>query len=407
MKEYRGAACTLIGRRTRNQDNFLLNGQILPEKHGNDAASAAGLLEGPIFAAVVDGAGTKTTGETASELVCRHLWDVREKFEEVNDLSEVAEIINEALAAANLDIESVMEDEPTSKMGATAAVLLIYNGRAIFGNVGDSAVYLRRDGVMQKLTCDHTEGEELIARGALTREMLKNHSSKSKVTRKIGYMSFGRTDIMQFYDVIDVKDTDVFVLASPGVVQFMTPDDIDKGLQTCVDISKSAERVAKAAFNEFDSKDNITVLALRINEQVDTVGNKNAKIKPISSGGGVKVRTSLEIDPEIIKRIIYILIIAVILSVAAVYAIKTFPKDEMLTHVNQPGYTWGDTHDNTEEDENDSYPTGSESTDDESGKDDTEKSDDSDSDKDTDVKDSDDSGKSEDTESSDTSEKDD
>ncbi len=62
MKEYRSAALTMTGRRTRNQDNFLLNGQMLEAKHGNDNASASGVLEGPLLFVAVDGAGTITSG---------------------------------------------------------------------------------------------------------------------------------------------------------------------------------------------------------------------------------------------------------------------------------------------------------------------------------------------------------
>lgn len=346
MKEYRSAAYTFTGRRTRNQDNFLLNGQIPEAKHGNETAAASGEVSGPLLFAVVDGAGTKTTGETASHLVCKQLWAERDKFEEVHEIVQITSIINEALEKVNKEIESIMVDEPTSKMGATAAVLLIYNGKALFGNVGDSAVYLRRDGKMQKLTRDHTEGEELLARGALTEDMLKIHSSKSHVTRKIGYMTFNQTDIMQFYDVIDIQNDDVFVLASPGVVQYLSPDDISTGLQSCIDLTKSVERVVKSAMDH-DSKDNTTAMVVKVNDKIDSIGNTKVKAKPIRSRS-VHVHTSIEIDPNMLKKLAYVLATVAILAFSVIYVITQYPEDTKLVRIEYQD----DINDSADDDDN-------------------------------------------------------
>ena len=345
MKEYKSAAFTLMGRRTRNQDNFLLNGSFLDIKHSSDYTSASGKLSGTFFAAVVDGNGTKDTGDAASRLVCEKFNKAAEGIDELNDLSEAKDLINGVLQEANEQMESIVENNPNSKMGAGAAVLVIYGGKAIYGNVGDCAVYLRRDGVMKKLTTDHTEGEELVARGALTPDMLKNHSSRTKVTRMIGYLSFGQKDIMQFYDIIDVHDGDVFVLASPGIVQFMEAEDIDKGLQTCVDVLKSAERVVKAAHADFESKDNITLLVTRVNEEVDNVGSaKERKVKPIRrGGGGVRLHTTVNINPKTLLKIVYVAVIVLILAFSAIYLATNYPKKGHIQHINRDGQEWSDT----------------------------------------------------------------
>ena len=340
MKEYRCAANTLTGRRTRNQDNFLMNGKILDAKHGDDKLTISGTLKDALFLAVVDGAGTKQTGENASRLICEQLWNIREKFEEMNDLSDASSIINSALVESNKIIESVMEDEPTSKMGATAAVLLIYNEKAILGNVGDSAVYLRRDGKVKKLTTDHTEGEELLARGALTEDMLKINQAKTKVTRRIGYMSFGQTDIMQFYSIEDVRVGDIFILASPGVVQYIYPDDINDAVQSGVDVVKCAERIIKSSMDH-ESKDNATAMVLKISEPVDNIGNKKARIKPIKATN-VRVRTSLDLDPAIIKKVLYTLAVIFILGFSFFYIYKNYPRPQKLTHTYQKDYSWID-----------------------------------------------------------------
>ena len=342
MKEIKSAAYTMMGRRTRNQDNFLLGGNFLEEKHSSDYRSFSCKLDNLFFAAVVDGNGTKETGEAASRLVCDTFRKLHDSLEELNDLSEAGDLINAALFEANKVIEAMVENAPNSKMGATCALIIIYNDKAYYGNVGDSAVYMRRDGELKKLTTDHTEGEELIARGALTRDMLPNHSSKTKVTRMIGYLSFGRRDIMQFYDVMDVQNGDVFVLATPGIVQFMEAADIDKGLQTCIDVQKSAERVVKSAHADFESKDNITILIARISEETNSVGGgKVHKIKP-ARGGGVHLHTEVNVDPKAVLKGLYIAMIVVIFAIAFIYAYKAFPREQKLRHIDQGNYTWTD-----------------------------------------------------------------
>ena len=343
MKELKCAAYTMMGRRTRNQDNFLLGGTFLTEKHGSDSKTFSCKLDNLFFAAVVDGNGTKETGEAASRLVCETFQKLQDSLEELNDLTETGSLINSALVDANRVIEAIVENAPNSKMGATCALIVIYGGKVYYANVGDSAVYLRRNGVIKKLTTDHTEGEELIARGALTRDMLKNHSSKDKVTRNIGYLSFGQTEIMQFYNPMEIETGDVFVLASPGIVQFMAPEDIDKGLQTCIDVLKSAERVVKSAHGDFESKDNITALVVRVSEEADHVGSVKArKTKPVRGGGGVKLHTDVEIDPKAVLKVLYVIIIIVILIFSGIYMYKAFPREQKIQYVPFDGYKWED-----------------------------------------------------------------
>ena len=71
-------------------------------------------------------------------------------------------------------------------MGATAAVVVIWNGRAYLGHVGDCRVYLHRGGELKQLTKDQTLVAKMVALGQLTREEAAEHESRNEVTQAIG-----------------------------------------------------------------------------------------------------------------------------------------------------------------------------------------------------------------------------
>ncbi len=55
-------------------------------------------------------------------------------------------------------------------MGTTASVLLLTHGHYLIGQVGDSRVYLLRDGLLTQLTKDHSYVQEQVDAGFLTPE---------------------------------------------------------------------------------------------------------------------------------------------------------------------------------------------------------------------------------------------
>jgi protein phosphatase len=60
-------------------------------------------------------------------------------------------------------------------MGTTASVLVMSGARYLIGQVGDSRVYLLRDGALRQLTKDHSYVQEQVDAGFLTPEQARYH----------------------------------------------------------------------------------------------------------------------------------------------------------------------------------------------------------------------------------------
>src|SRR4029077_6272540 len=79
--------------------------------------------------------------------------------------------------------------------------------------VGDSRIYLLRDGRIQQVTEDHTVFNELIKRGKLPRDQIEKVAQQNAVTRAVGV--YERVEVDTLF--IEVLPGDQFLLASDGL----------------------------------------------------------------------------------------------------------------------------------------------------------------------------------------------
>jgi hypothetical protein len=115
---------------------------------------------------------------------------------------------------------------------------------------------------VHQLSEDHTYVNELVKRGALTREQAKNHPQANVLSRALGVQPTVAVDTMLF----DIDPGDTFLLCSDGLYNYfpdaaelaagMSSSDLDGGLQGM--ISKALER---------GGHDNCTGVAFRIGGQ--------------------------------------------------------------------------------------------------------------------------------------------
>ena len=120
---------SLKGRRKTNEDSMVID-------------PAIGLF------VVADGMGGHNAGEVASALAAKTL---HEFIEQAHDASE--SIVAEALVLANDEVLSAAAGNVTYEgMGTTVVAACIKDGSLVFGNVGDSRIYLMRDGSLEQLT---------------------------------------------------------------------------------------------------------------------------------------------------------------------------------------------------------------------------------------------------------------
>jgi PPM family protein phosphatase len=141
-------AHTITGRRENNED----------------ASIALRLGERTYLLAVADGMGGFAGGEVASSLVLEsvsaHL--TRQYGGRPLDPSTLRKAIEEVFPLAQARLREKKSSQPGLEgMGTTLSCALVSGDAFVIGNIGDSRVYLFRDGVFRQITEDHTHIQEL------------------------------------------------------------------------------------------------------------------------------------------------------------------------------------------------------------------------------------------------------
>ncbi|MDU0325251.1 protein phosphatase 2C domain-containing protein [Microbacterium sp. KSW2-21] len=213
------------------------------------------LAEYPLFV-VADGMGGHLGGEIASASTVDRLRAV------VDNQSVSTKNIEKALSRAVKDI--VAHPETTDEGTGTTLTGLYLETHTeephwVTLNIGDSRVYLLRDGEIVQVTTDHSVVQELIAAGRLSPEEAENHPYGNVITRAVGPSDSVKPDYLR----LDVLDGDRFVICSDGLTKELTDFGIRHFLDNNADPAAAVEAMMAAAL-ENGGRDNITIVVLDV-----------------------------------------------------------------------------------------------------------------------------------------------
>jgi len=220
-----------------------------------DANEDSYFAKSPVFA-VADGMGGAQAGEVASSLAA-------ESFDAVQRGDESPEAYLRAIAkTANARIHRLAQaDTSRSGMGTTFTAALVEGDEVGFAHVGDSRAYLWRDGQLKLLTSDHSLVEELRRQGRLTDEQAEDHPQRSIITRALGPERDVQVDTMTYR----ARPGDVYLLCSDGLTTMVKEQQIAAALSEAGTLDQAVARLVANA-NEAGGRDNITVVAFRVDE---------------------------------------------------------------------------------------------------------------------------------------------
>ncbi len=208
---------------------------------------------------VADGMGGHAAGEIASQMAVDVLIS---ELAAVNDLTAQAagEKFSEALKLANRTVyERTTKELEKSGMGSTASALLLSDTHYLIGHVGDSRIYLVRDGKMNQLTKDHSLVQEQVDAGLITAEQARNHPQSNVITCCIGMSGDIEPDVIAG----ETKVGDVFLLASDGLTGMVD----DRRLLQLLQSRASPERIVNAMIADANNNggiDNITAIVVKV-----------------------------------------------------------------------------------------------------------------------------------------------
>jgi serine/threonine protein phosphatase PrpC len=209
----------------------------------------------PLFV-VADGMGGHVGGEIASASAIERLRAVAEGGP-VNPKT-----IEKALARAVKDIASHPDATDDGTGTTVTGVFLDTTGHTahwVTLNIGDSRVYLVRDGAIVQITTDHSVVQELVAAGRLSPEEAENHPYGNVITRAVGPSEGVTPDYVR----LDVLEGDRFVICSDGLTKELTDYGIRHFLDENADPADAVTAMLDAAL-ENGGRDNITIIVLDV-----------------------------------------------------------------------------------------------------------------------------------------------
>ncbi len=208
---------------------------------------------------VADGMGGHAAGEIASQMAVDLL---AQELADLNDLAApgAGTRLSETLKLANRTVfQRTMKEVDKTGMGSTASALLISDTRYLIGHVGDSRIYLVRDGVMTQLTHDHSLVQEQVDAGLITAEQARHHPQSNVITCCIGMSSDIEPDVITG----ETRVGDVFLLASDGLTGMVE----DRRLKQLLESRANPERIVNAMIADANNNggiDNITAIVVKV-----------------------------------------------------------------------------------------------------------------------------------------------
>jgi PPM family protein phosphatase len=212
---------------------------------------------------VADGMGGHAGGEQASALaidsVESFVLETFKWFAQVRgqDPNEVLTDFQSALAQANSRVLAEAREHPEwHGMGTTLTMAYSLNDKLYVAHVGDSRCYLYRNGILHRVTSDHTLVEDMVRVGALPAEDASTHRWRHVITNVVGGDS---TEIKVELHRIHIEAGDTVLLCSDGLTEMLSEHAISDVLGAEGDPKEVCNELVTRA-NEAGGKDNITVI---------------------------------------------------------------------------------------------------------------------------------------------------
>lgn len=219
--------------------------------------SAISLTESGLWV-VSDGMGGHRAGDFASQTIVGNLSSVGVAI----SLEDLKARFMDRLSTANATILNRAQELGEGTIGATLASLLIHAGTFAAVWSGDSRVYRMQNGVLTRLSRDHTEVQALLDSGRITEEEAENWPRKNVITRAIGVGDVPQCDVNEGA----LADRDLFLICSDGLTEYFEDGELS-GLLAGADSLETLGDHLIATANARGGKDNVSVILLRCHAQ--------------------------------------------------------------------------------------------------------------------------------------------
>lgn len=240
-------------KRSNNEDTFIIDPDL-------------GLM------IVADGMGGHSSGEVASQLAAKLC---KEQLKRALKTGHVP-VFHHVPADPNLDPRSLIlgdcikfsnqavyeadpGSEPGKHMGTTLVAALWLDHRLTVAHVGDSRLYLVRNGDLTLCTNDHSFVQEQLDKGLIQPEDAEKSDFRNMLTRSVGVSEDVDVDIKE----LELNQDDFILLCSDGLTKMLSDREIAEQFKDNNDPQKITDNLIAQA-NQAGGRDNITVIVAKV-----------------------------------------------------------------------------------------------------------------------------------------------
>ena len=218
----------------------------LVRKNNQDAVILGNGLMG-----IADGMGGHQGGETASIGTRDGL------IRALEGKKPDRKALEDAVKEVNLELWNRAEgDESLSGMGTTLSVIWPAEEQMLIAHVGDSRIYLLRDGRLRQVTKDHSMVADMVRKGLLTEEQAAVHPMRNYITRAVGTEPTIQVDILG----LERQSGDRWLICSDGLHGLVDREELQR-LMASGDLEEAADQMMREALDR-GGRDNISLVLI-------------------------------------------------------------------------------------------------------------------------------------------------
>jgi PPM family protein phosphatase len=210
---------------------------------------------------VADGMGGHAGGDVASSMAISRLTVLDQPFSSTADAERA---LRDAIADTATElIETVGRRPELAGMGTTVSALVMVDDYAVIAHIGDSRIYLYRDGALTQITTDHTFVQRLVDSGRITPEEARYHPRRSVLMRVLGDMD-PDPEVDTF--IMPTQPGDRWLLCSDGLSGVVDDTHTAKALGQGLAPGRTADALLKQALDG-GAPDNVTIVLVDVGGQ--------------------------------------------------------------------------------------------------------------------------------------------
>ena len=209
--------------RTGNEDNYAIN-NIVRDIRDNEKNLRGTQATQPLLCSVFDGMGGEAHGEIASKIAADHAAHLYNQIKAGTD--NITRDVYNFVTQSNAAIVATIGNDETSRGGSTFVTVVINNDIVYPFSLGDSRLYLYRNGMLTQITNDHTLAMKKYRANIYSLEEARKSNDSHKLTAFLGIDVGDEMIEPEVYSPFVLEQNEKLLLCSDGLYDMCSDEEI-------------------------------------------------------------------------------------------------------------------------------------------------------------------------------------